>query len=123
VPEAGATRRATCEAASRALDYPPELRLHFVLDFSPHLGEKIRTWAADNNVELAFTPFYASWLNRIEAQFRALRSFTLAGTDHPTRHPGPADPPLHRVAQPQHRQPAPTRARQHGKRESVRFSV
>ena len=28
-------------------------------------------------------PHYASWLNRIEAQFRALRYFTLAGTDHP----------------------------------------
>ena len=36
-----------------------------------------------NNVELAYTPHYASWLNRIEAQFRALRYFTLAGTDHP----------------------------------------
>lgn len=64
--------------------YPPEVRLHFVLDnFSAHKGEKVRQWAADNNVELAFTPFYASWLNRIEAQFRALRYFTLAGTDHP----------------------------------------
>ena len=41
-----------------------------VLDnFSPHKGEKVRQWAADNNVELAYTPFYASWLNRIEAQF------------------------------------------------------
>ena len=28
-------------------------------------------------------PFYASWLNRIEAQFPALRYFTLDGTDHP----------------------------------------
>ena len=28
-------------------------------------------------------PFYASWLNRIEAQFQALRYFTLDGTDHP----------------------------------------
>jgi transposase len=64
--------------------YPPAVRLHFVLDnFSPHLGEQVRTWAKDNNVELAYTPFYASWLNRIEAQFRALRYFTLAGTDHP----------------------------------------
>jgi transposase len=64
--------------------YPPEIRLHFVLDnFSPHLGEQVRAWAAANNVELASTPFYASWLNRIEAQFRALRYFTLAGTDHP----------------------------------------
>ena len=64
--------------------YPPQIRLHFVLDnFSPHTGEKVRQWAADHNVELAYTPFYASWLNRIEAQFRALRYFTLAGTDHP----------------------------------------
>ena len=31
--------------------------------------ETVREWAADNNVELAYTPFYASWLNRIEAQF------------------------------------------------------
>ena len=52
-------------------------------NFSAHKGEKVREWAAAHNVELAFTPFYASWLNRIEAQFRALRYFTLAGTDHP----------------------------------------
>ncbi|HEY2053474.1 MAG TPA: hypothetical protein VGH14_06020, partial [Solirubrobacterales bacterium] len=26
---------------------------------------------------------YGSWLNRIEAQFKALRYFTLDGTDHP----------------------------------------
>lgn len=64
--------------------YPENIRLHFVLDnFSPHLGETIRKWAAEHNVALAYTPFYASWLNRIEAQFRALRYFTLAGTDHP----------------------------------------
>lgn len=64
--------------------YPPDVRLHFVLDnFSPHLGPQMRDWAEQNNVELAYTPFYGSWLNRIEAQFRALRYFTLAGTDHP----------------------------------------
>jgi transposase len=52
--------------------YPAEIRLHFVLDnFSAHLGETVRQWATDHNVELAYTPFYASWLNRIEAQFRA----------------------------------------------------
>ncbi len=35
--------------------YPPEIRLHFVLDnFSPHKGERIRTWAAENNIELAW---------------------------------------------------------------------
>ena len=64
--------------------YPNELRLAFVLDnFSVHKGEEVRTWAADNNVELAYTPHYASWLNRIEPQFKGLRYFCLAGTDHP----------------------------------------
>lgn len=64
--------------------YPEKTRLHFVLDnFSPHLGDDVRRWAEGNNVELAYTPHYGSWLNRIEAQFRALRYFTLDGTDHP----------------------------------------
>jgi hypothetical protein len=60
-----------------------------VLDnFSPHLTTKtdhrVGDWAAGANVELAYVPFYASWLNRIEAQFTALRYFTLDGTDHAT---------------------------------------
>jgi transposase len=67
--------------------YPPEVRIGIVLDnFSPHLSTKKDTrvgeWAAANNVELAYTPTYSSWLNRIEAQFQALRYFTLDGTDH-----------------------------------------
>jgi transposase len=67
--------------------YPPDVRIAIVLDnFSPHLSTnkdpRVGDWAADNNVELAYTPFYASWLNRIEAQFTALRYFTLDGTDH-----------------------------------------
>lgn len=63
--------------------HPATTRLHFILDnFSPHHGRKMRDWATMNNVELAYTPHYVSWLNRIEAQFRALRYFTLAGTDH-----------------------------------------
>jgi len=33
-------------------------------------------------VELAYVPFYGSWLNRIEAQFTALRYVALDGTDH-----------------------------------------
>jgi transposase len=67
--------------------YPPEIRIGIVLDnFSPHLATKkdkrVGEWAAANNVELAYTPTYSSWLNRIEAQFQALRYFTLDGTDH-----------------------------------------
>jgi catechol 2,3-dioxygenase-like lactoylglutathione lyase family enzyme len=34
--------------------------------------------------EDAYTPSNASWLNRIEAQFTALRYFALDGTDHAT---------------------------------------
>jgi transposase len=55
--------------------HPPDVRIAIVLDnFSPHLSTKkdqrVGEWAAANNVELAYTPFYSSWLNRIEAQFK-----------------------------------------------------
>ena len=43
---------------------------------------RVGTWATANNVEIAYTPTNSSWLNRIEAQFTALRYFTLDGTDH-----------------------------------------
>jgi transposase len=67
--------------------HPTHIRMAIVLDnFSPHLSTKNDTrvgdWAKANNVELAYTPHYASWLNRIEAQFTALRYFCLDGTDH-----------------------------------------
>ena len=67
--------------------HPHHIRIAIVLDnFSPHLSTKKDTrvgdWAKANNVELAYTPHYASWLNRIEAQFTALRYFCLDGTDH-----------------------------------------
>jgi transposase len=67
--------------------YPLEVRLAIVLDnFSPHLStrkdQRVGEWAAANNVELAYVPTNASFLNRIECQFTALRYFTLDGTDH-----------------------------------------
>ena len=67
--------------------YPPKVRLGLVLDnYSPHLSTRddprIGQWAAAHNVELAYVPTNASWLNRIEAQFTALRYFALDGTDH-----------------------------------------
>lgn len=69
--------------------HPVDVRIAIVLDnFSPHLSTatdpRVGDWAAANNVELAYVPFYASWLNRIEAQFTALRYFALDGTDHPS---------------------------------------
>lgn len=67
--------------------YPAEVRLAIVCDnFSPHLTTKkcqrVARWAEANNVEIAYTPTNSSWLNRIEAQFTALRYFALDGTDH-----------------------------------------
>ncbi len=69
--------------------YPPTVRIAIVCDnFSPHLTTKkcqrVGAWAAANNVEIAYTPTDSSWLNRIEAQFAALRCFTLDSTDHAT---------------------------------------
>ncbi|MEV8195335.1 IS630 family transposase [Rhodococcus pyridinivorans] len=70
----------------RAL-YPAEVRIAIVCDnFSPHLTtrkcQRVGLWAEANNVEIAYTPTNSSWLNRIEAQFTALRYFALDGTDH-----------------------------------------
>ena len=69
--------------------YPPEVRIAIVCDnFSPHLttatDRRVGTWATASNVEIAYTPTNSSWLNRVEAQFTALRYFALDGTDHPT---------------------------------------
>ena len=69
--------------------HPPHDRNANVLDnCSPHLTTKnyarVGEWAEANNVEIAYTPFYGSWLNRIEAKFKALRYFALDGTDHPS---------------------------------------
>jgi transposase len=68
--------------------YPSSVRIAIICDnFSPHLttrkDARVGTWAMANNVEIAYTPTNSSWLNRIEAQFTALRYFTLDGTDHP----------------------------------------
>jgi transposase len=67
--------------------YPPDVRIGIVLDnFSPHLSttkdHRVGQWAEANNVELAYVPTDASWLNRIECHFAALRYFALDGTDH-----------------------------------------
>ncbi|GAA5043344.1 hypothetical protein GCM10023336_04840 [Streptomyces similanensis] len=55
-------------------------------NYSPHLTRKrcrrVADWAEANNVEIAYNPTNFSWLNRIEAQFTALRYFALDGTDH-----------------------------------------
>jgi transposase len=67
--------------------YPPEIKIAIICDnFSPHLttrkDKRVGQWAAASNTEIAYTPANASWLNRIEPQFTALRYFALDGTDH-----------------------------------------
>jgi hypothetical protein len=87
--------------------YSLAVRIAIVLDnSSPHLStrtdRRVGRWAAANNVELVETPTNASHLNRIEAQFAALRYFTLDGTDHGvTCRAGEHDSPRHRSAKPQ----------------------
>jgi len=71
--------------------YPPGVRIAIVCNnFSPHLttrtDQRVGQWAAANNAEIAYTPTNSSWLNRVEAQFTALRYFALDGTDHASHH-------------------------------------
>jgi transposase len=71
--------------------YPPGIRIAIICDnFSPHLttakDARVGAWAAASDVEIAYTPTNSSWLNRIEAQFTALRYFALDGTDHASHH-------------------------------------
>ena len=65
--------------------HPADVRIAIICDnYSPHMSTKkdsrVGDWAAANNAEIAYTPTNSSWLNRIEAQFTALRYFTLNGT-------------------------------------------
>ncbi|MBB4738805.1 transposase [Actinoplanes octamycinicus] len=63
---------------------PDGAPIYIILDnLSAHKGKRIRAWAARNKVELCFTPTYASWANPIEAQFGPLRTFVIAGSNHP----------------------------------------
>jgi len=65
--------------------YPANERLHIVLDnFKPHLNKEVHKWARKNRIKFYFTPTNASWCNRIEAQFAALRKFALDNSDFRT---------------------------------------
>ena len=64
--------------------YKPKLRSYLIADnLSAHKTPAIRAWAAENNVELVFTPTYASFLNRIECDFRAIGEFVVNNADYP----------------------------------------
>ena len=65
--------------------YHRDETLHIVLDnYSPHLKQEVLDWAKQHHVKLCFTPTNASWLNRIESQFTALKKFALDDSDYRT---------------------------------------
>lgn len=58
--------------------YPPEQRVHLILDnFSPHRKDEVTRWCRRNNVHLIWTPTNASWLNPIECQFTPVKEFVI----------------------------------------------
>jgi transposase len=64
--------------------YDPRLRIYLVADnLSTHKTPAIHEWAAKSNVELVFTPTYASFLNRIECHFWAIGEFVVKNADYP----------------------------------------
>jgi transposase len=64
--------------------YDPRLRIYLVMDnLSTHKTQAITEWAEQANVELVFTPTYASFLNRIECHFWAIGEFVVKNADYP----------------------------------------
>lgn len=64
--------------------YPGEV-LHVVLDNAGfHLKAEVLAYAAAHRIKFYLTPTGASWLNRIECHFAALRKFALDNTDYRT---------------------------------------
>jgi transposase len=59
--------------------------LHIVLDnYKSHLATEVLRWAQSHHIKFYFVPTNASWLNRIEAQFTALKKFALDNSDYRT---------------------------------------
>ena len=59
--------------------------LHIVLDnASFHLKEEVLIYAASHKIKFYWTPTNASWLNRIESHFTALKKFAMDNTDYRT---------------------------------------
>jgi transposase len=65
--------------------YRPTETLYIVLDnYSTHLTAQVMAWAKSHRIKFYWVPTNASWLNRIECQFTALRKFALANSDYQT---------------------------------------
>ena len=57
--------------------------LHIILDNATyHRMDEVLTYAATHKIKFYWTPTNASWLNRIECHFTALKKFALDNTDY-----------------------------------------
>jgi len=57
--------------------------LHIILDNATfHLKAEVLFYAARHKIKFYWTPTGASWLNRIESHFTALKKFALDNTDY-----------------------------------------
>ena len=65
--------------------YPGTQTLHIVLDnYGTHIAVDVLQWARSHNIKFYWIPTNASWLNRIECQFTALKKFALDNSDYRT---------------------------------------
>jgi transposase len=63
--------------------YPRRLRIYWIQDnLSANWTPDIRTYAANNNIELVPTPTYASYLNRVECHFLPISEFVVKNADY-----------------------------------------
>jgi len=63
--------------------YPRKEMLHVILDNATyHHKAEVQAYAAGHNIKFYWTPTNASWLNRIECHFTALKKFALDNTDY-----------------------------------------
>jgi transposase len=61
-------------------------KLYIVLDnYSTHKMGKVLEYARENDIELVYTPTNASWLNRIECEFTAVKKFALENSCYTTK--------------------------------------
>ena len=62
--------------------YPADTRIYIIMDnFRSHKHKDVSSFITDNNMEVAWTPTYSSWLNAIEAHFTSLKKFVLSNSD------------------------------------------
>jgi transposase len=63
--------------------YARSQKLHIVMDnYGSHITDAIMGWTKNHNIRIYLTPTNASWLNRIESQFTALKKFALQPSDY-----------------------------------------